>query len=234
MSPEAVATQQAVGYALYEEKPTLQKGHGGAVAGARPLGTWSDAEYALPGFQWMYLRYKSWQRFAETWALLERAAAAGLFRPGVGPLDPATHARVAATEGAGAAASGQRRPLRVVSLGGGPGFELLAFDWFARLEAAVPSYAQPTKSSARSSGEDATDADATLRDPQELHALREAWLSARCRAAPEEVAAADPRACPGLLQGGPAQPKATASGEGVAFVSLDLQPGWRPYVDELG
>ena len=44
-----------VRYALYEEKPTLQKSHGGhaASAGGRPQGTWSDAEYALPGFQWM-------------------------------------------------------------------------------------------------------------------------------------------------------------------------------------
>ena len=33
-------------------------------------GTWSDEEYGLAGFQWMYLRLKSFQRFTETWATL--------------------------------------------------------------------------------------------------------------------------------------------------------------------
>jgi hypothetical protein len=31
--------------------------------------------------QWMYLTLKSWQRFTETWALLERATRLGLFEP---------------------------------------------------------------------------------------------------------------------------------------------------------
>jgi len=43
--------------------------------------TWSQSEYAHPGMQWMYLTLKSWQRFTETWALLERATRLGLFEP---------------------------------------------------------------------------------------------------------------------------------------------------------
>ena len=60
----------------------------------------------------MYLRLKSFQRFTETWAMLERCGAAGLFESGG-----------FASKGGG---------LRVVSLGGGPGYELLAYDWFDR------------------------------------------------------------------------------------------------------
>ena len=79
--------QRKQGYVLYEEKPTLRKS--GAprnsapfcairrnsaqfsaifprLSDARPVvsgvvGTWSDEEYGLAGFQWMYLRYKSFQ-----------------------------------------------------------------------------------------------------------------------------------------------------------------------------
>eukprot|EP00962_Isochrysis_galbana_P022269 scaffold6631_cov90-Isochrysis_galbana.AAC.1 len=32
------------------------------------VGTWSDEEYGMVGFQWMYLRFKSFQRFTETCA----------------------------------------------------------------------------------------------------------------------------------------------------------------------
>jgi len=100
--PKLAAAQRAEGYALYEEKPNLRR------RGAE-IGTWSDREYSLPGFQYFYLRLKSFQRFCESWALLERCEAAGLFD--LVPLD---------------------RPLAVVSLGGGPGYELLATDRFAR------------------------------------------------------------------------------------------------------
>ena len=59
--------------------------------------------YGLAGFQWMYLRLKSFQRFTETWALLERCAAAGLFQSrGEGGIFAPT-------------APGEGRPLRVVS-----------------------------------------------------------------------------------------------------------------------
>ena len=100
---ESQARQRAEGYALYEEKPNLRRGHQ-----TGEIGTWSDKEYSLPGFQWMYLRMKSWQRFTETWACLERCAHAGLFDAG-GSLHEAK---------------------RVISIGGGPGYELLAYDYF--------------------------------------------------------------------------------------------------------
>lgn len=63
----------------------------------------------------MYLSLKSWQRFTETWALVERAARLGLFerhRPG-GPF--------------------HGKPVRVLSIGGGPGYELIAFERFFRM-----------------------------------------------------------------------------------------------------
>ena len=100
---DEAARQRAEGYALYEEKPNLRRR-------GSEIGTWSDREYGLPGFQWMYLRLKSYQRFTETWAVLERCAAGGLFDEG-GCL---------------------REANRVVSLGGGPGYELLAYDYFDR------------------------------------------------------------------------------------------------------
>jgi len=83
------------GERLYVEKPTLR---GDANV------TWSFEEYGHPGLQLYYLKLKSWQRFTETYALLERAHRRGLFDT---PL----------LEG---------RPLRVVALGGGPGYELFA------------------------------------------------------------------------------------------------------------
>jgi len=105
IDPSEAARQRAEGYALYEEKPNLRRRGAGSE-----IGTWSDREYGLPGFQWMYLRLKSYQRFTETWAALERCAHAGLFDAG-GCLGDAR---------------------RVVSLGGGPGYELFAFDAFRR------------------------------------------------------------------------------------------------------
>ncbi|KAJ1462801.1 hypothetical protein M885DRAFT_165253 [Pelagophyceae sp. CCMP2097] len=113
---EEANRQRAEGYALYEEKPNLRR------VGTE-IGTWSDGEYGLPGFQWMYLRLKSFQRFTETWALLERCAAAGLF--------DADASLCLGGRGAD--------KLRVVSLGGGPGYELLAYDWFDRCFDAVAS-----------------------------------------------------------------------------------------------
>lgn len=92
--PSKAAQERAEGYALYEEKPNLRRK-------TDDVGTWSDREYSLPGFQYFYLKLKSFQRFAETWALLERCDAAGVLVP----------------DEVGA----------VVSLGGGPGYELLAY-----------------------------------------------------------------------------------------------------------
>ena len=65
--------------------------------------------YGHLGLHRQYLRLKSIQRFTETWALLERAALTGIF--------DVTHGH-------------PRRAIRVASMGGGPGYELIAFDWF--------------------------------------------------------------------------------------------------------
>mmetsp|Transcript_25549 Transcript_25549/g.31420 ORF Transcript_25549/g.31420 Transcript_25549/m.31420 type:complete len:332 (-) Transcript_25549:43-1038(-) len=59
----------AFGEALYEVKPCL-KAYGE---------TWSQEEYGHPGFQRIYIKLKSFQRFTETWATLERCFADGLF-----------------------------------------------------------------------------------------------------------------------------------------------------------
>jgi len=83
------------GERLYVEKPTLR---GDANV------TWSYDEYGHPGLQLYYLKLKSWQRFTETFALLERAGRRGLFDA---PLP-------------------EGRPLRIAALGGGPGYELFA------------------------------------------------------------------------------------------------------------
>ena len=127
--------QRKQGYVLYEEKPTLRK--------SGVVGTWSDEEYGLAGFQWMYLRYKSFQRFAETWALLERVAGAGLLAPG-GLLHGLVHPNQATGES-----------WRLVSLGGGPGFELLAADWFVKWWVASGGKVRhPPRNSARKSARD--------------------------------------------------------------------------------
>ena len=76
--------------------------------GARGV-TWSQENYAHLGLQAEYLRLKSVQRFTETYAIMQRLHNVG----GLGYL-PA---------GGG---------WRVASLGGGPGFELLAVDAFCR------------------------------------------------------------------------------------------------------
>jgi len=83
------------GEEMYHMKPNLRtKGF-----------TWSQEEYSHLGFQRWYLHFKSFQRFTETWAILERALFAGV-------LDlTKTH-------------------LKIASIGGGPGFELLAFKLF--------------------------------------------------------------------------------------------------------
>ena len=91
------------GYDLYAEKPLLKK----KLEKDEIPGTWTNDEYGDSGLQWMYIRHKSYQRFTETWALLERCINGGLL-------------------------NFSNSNMRIVSLGGGPGFELLAFDLFMR------------------------------------------------------------------------------------------------------
>ena len=58
---------------IYKEKKSLLQG----VPGQKKV-TWTQDEYAHEGMQLHYLSIKCWQRFTETWALLERAGARGL------------------------------------------------------------------------------------------------------------------------------------------------------------
>jgi len=88
---------------IYEQKPSLAK------SGI----TWSQNDYDHPGFHRAYIRYKSIQRFTETWALLRRAHNLGILYSVY--KDP------------------QPRTIRVASLAGGPGFELYALrEFFSR------------------------------------------------------------------------------------------------------
>ena len=93
--PQFVAAQ---GELIYEMKPSLKAYNK----------TWSQEEYGHPGLQRTYIKLKSFQRFTETWATLERTAAEGLFD---------IHKETS-------------KPLRVASIGGGPGYELLAMKMF--------------------------------------------------------------------------------------------------------
>ncbi|KAH8097158.1 hypothetical protein JL720_37 [Aureococcus anophagefferens] len=105
---DEAAQQRAEGYALYEEKPNLRRR-------GSEIGTWSDREYGLPGFQWMYLRLKSYQRFTETQRVVSlggglRAAGLRLLRPllaGRDAADPAAWRFDAAAEDAPPAKNGK-------------------------------------------------------------------------------------------------------------------------------
>ena len=96
MSAEVIVR---VGHGLYADKPTLR------TKGV----TWSTEEYSHPGFQRMYLRMKSIQRFTEVWALLERSTNIGVFDD-------------VFERGTGT--------VRIAAIGGGPGYELLATKLF--------------------------------------------------------------------------------------------------------
>jgi len=88
--------------------------------------TWSQKEYAHLGFQYEYLALKSVQRFTETWALIERAHRAGL-------LDRIISKADGSSSGTVGGAGNRGRRLVIASLGGGPGFELLAIEKFLQL-----------------------------------------------------------------------------------------------------
>mmetsp|Transcript_30403 Transcript_30403/g.35879 ORF Transcript_30403/g.35879 Transcript_30403/m.35879 type:complete len:287 (-) Transcript_30403:70-930(-) len=106
----------AEGKQIYSEKKHLIAG----VAGHKKV-TWSQEEYDHAGMQLMYLKLKSFQRFTETWSMLERCARLGLFEEYQQPSQKPTCARV-------------------VSIGGGPGYELVAFERFFRryLDSSIP------------------------------------------------------------------------------------------------
>ena len=132
----------AGGKHIYDTKPTLS-----ATRGTEHLATWSQEEYGQPGLQREYLIYKSLQRFTETWALLERAAVAGLFAPEFVRNKKAEADDESDDDGGdddGKESSSDEneddvQPIRVASVGGGPGYELFATrEFFARYAASVP------------------------------------------------------------------------------------------------
>jgi len=195
------------GEKLYAEKPTMKRHHGAK-------GTWSDAEYAHPGLQHEYLRLKSFQRFTESWALLERAAMYGIFDDLLLPPD--------------APEATDKESKVVCGLGGGPGYELLAFDWFMRYWA-----------HARRKGGAGEAAEVRSR------AGRQAWLAAQTFAIDGTTGEkAEPNANPspspnGEGEGGEGKQGAAEVGEEyrvapLDFISVDLQPTWEPFVSALG
>ena len=66
---------------IYAKKPSIRE---------RDV-TWSQAEYRHLGLQREYCRFKSVQRFTETWACLERAMTAGVFEGVVGGTRPVSY-----------------------------------------------------------------------------------------------------------------------------------------------
>ena len=86
--------------------------------------TWSQEEYADLGLLFEYCRYKSIQRVTEAWSTFEKAKKKRLFEfidRKIAVIDEKRN---------GKSDSEDSSFMRVASLGGGPGFELLAFKWF--------------------------------------------------------------------------------------------------------
>ena len=104
--------------------------------------TWSQEEYADLGLIFEYCRYKSIQRLTEAWSTFEKAKKKRLFEfvdRKVQLMDERREKPRETNEYDTDAVfdatkededEGDKVFLRVASLGGGPGFELLAFKWF--------------------------------------------------------------------------------------------------------
>lgn len=71
----------------------------------KKVGTWSISEYKHLGMLHLYMKIKSFQRFTENWTMIEKAD----------QLFPSLFKKISGT-------------LNVASIGGGPGFELVAFE----------------------------------------------------------------------------------------------------------
>lgn len=82
--------------------------------------TWSQEEYRHPGFLKQYLTLKSIQRYAETYALYERAHNYGYFQAYINREKECPEGQTPHT-------------VRMISFGGGPGYELLAFSHFMKI-----------------------------------------------------------------------------------------------------
>jgi hypothetical protein len=112
MQASAVNTKELEesGKDIYRNKPTFKRTRDAKEFGDAQFVTWSQEEYANLGLQRQYLKLKSYQRFTEAWSLLERADARGLFDDVLQRLKQTNYTT----------------PLRIASVGGGPGFELYA------------------------------------------------------------------------------------------------------------
>ena len=209
------------GEVLYVEKPTMRSSHG--------KGTWSDDEYAHPGLQAIYLRLKSFQRFTESWALFERCAAHGVLDPFI---------RRSTGSGDSEAA---RPPLRVASLGGGPGYELLAFEWFAHFWAAVGDKPSAEREEWIRSQSYVAAAEKTDEKAEPEKAAETAAAAATVEAVSQSLSEA---AVVDVSDGGGGAKTVTTAASGVGLsvagvlppmelVSLDLQPSWVSYVHAL-
>ena len=97
------------GYKLYKKKPSKMDVH--ADTDRSP--TWKSYEYEHLGLQFLYVRLKGLQRFVETYSLLQRMYNSGILNP---IIDRLTNCG--------------KDPIRVISVGGGPGFELYAIRVF--------------------------------------------------------------------------------------------------------
>ena len=73
----------------------------------KKVGTWSISEYKHLGMLYLYIKIKSFQRFTENWSMIEKA----------NQLNPSIFKDI-------------KSKLNVASIGGGPGFELVAFEKF--------------------------------------------------------------------------------------------------------
>lgn len=76
----------------------------------KKLGTWSIEEYKHLGLMYFYIKIKSFQRFTENWSILEKG----------NKLQPSVFEEL----------KDKSISINVASIGGGPGFELLAFKYF--------------------------------------------------------------------------------------------------------
>lgn len=114
-------TQKMMERALSRTKqPALEVARGMELYAYKPnisaTMTWTTEEYNMPGFQYTYIRLKSLQRYAECYAMYETAFAA-------------------------ASAADLQAIKRVVSIGGGCGFELVALgDYYKQRGCTPPTY----------------------------------------------------------------------------------------------
>lgn len=91
------------GYYIYSKKNSLKKNT--STYGTGEHVTWTTEEYSHLGLQRYYLIVKCFQRFTETWGQLERSKSFGLF-------------------------DNLNSEIDVGTIGGGPGFECLAYQIF--------------------------------------------------------------------------------------------------------